>query len=64
MALHYSFRSFYPGDSKTDWAWGTIAGFLAGFGFSAFIFTIVRLFELRSWKYILINSGYITVTLH
>ena len=53
--------AFFLGDNKTDLAWGTMAGFLAGFGFSALIFTIVSLFELRSWKYILINGGYITV---
>src|SRR5688500_16382735 len=52
---------FFLGDNKTDLAWGTTAGFLAGFGFSALIFTIVSLFEQRSWKYILINGGYITV---
>ena len=44
--------AFYLGDSKTDMAWGTAAGFLAGFGFSALIFTVVGLFEQRSWKYI------------
>lgn len=53
--------AFFLGDDKTDAAWGTAAGFLAGFGFSALIFAIVALFEQRSWKYILINGGYITV---
>ena len=53
--------AFFLGDDKTDMAWGTTAGFLAGFGFSALIFTVVALFEQRSWKYILINGGYITV---
>ncbi len=53
--------AFFLGDNKTDMAWGTTAGFLAGFGFSALIFTIVSLFEQRSWKYILISGGYITV---
>lgn len=53
--------AFFQGDNKTDLAWGTTAGFLAGFGFSSLIFTIVSLFEQRSWKYILINGGYITV---
>jgi hypothetical protein len=37
------------------------AGFLAGFGFSALIFIIIGLFEMRSWRYILINGGYITI---
>lgn len=53
--------AFFLGDDKTDMAWGTTAGFLAGFGFSALIFSIVALFEQRSWKYSLINGGYITI---
>jgi len=53
--------AFFLGDDKTDMAWGTTAGFLAGFGFSALIFSVVALFEQRSWKYILINGGYITI---
>lgn len=53
--------AFFLGDDKTDLAWGTTAGFLAGFGFSALIFSVVALFEQRSWKYILINGGYITI---
>lgn len=53
--------AFFLGDAKTDLVWGATAGFLAGFGFSALIFMIVALFEQRSWKYILINGGYMTV---
>lgn len=53
--------AFFLGDNKTDMAWGTFAGFLTGFGFCALIFTIVCLFEQRSWKYIFINSGYTIV---
>lgn len=53
--------AFLLGDDKTNMAWGTTAGFLAGFGFSALIFSVVALFEQRSWKYILINGGYITI---
>jgi Protein of unknown function (DUF1761) len=52
--------AFFLGDAKTDMIWGTTAGFLAGFGFSALIFSVVALFEQRSLKYILINGGYIT----
>ena len=52
--------AFFLGDGKTGMVWGTTAGFLAGFGFSALIFTVVALFEQRSWKYIFINGGYIT----
>ncbi len=53
--------AFFLGDAKTDMVWGTTAGFLAGFGFSALIFAVVALFERRSWRYILINGGYITL---
>ena len=53
--------AFFLGDANTNTAWGTTAGFLAGFGFSALIFAIIALFEQRSWKYIFINSGFITV---
>jgi hypothetical protein len=52
--------AFFLGDDKTDMLWGTTAGFLTGFGFAAMIFTVVALFELRSWKYIIINGGFIT----
>ena len=53
--------AFFLGDTKTDMMWGLTAGFLAGFGFSALIFAVIALFEMRSWKYILINGGYITI---
>jgi len=53
--------AFFLGDAKTDWQWGLTAGFLAGFGWAAAIFTAIALFEQKSWKYILINSGYIVV---
>ena len=53
--------AFFLSDAKTDWQWGTTAGFLAGFGWAAAIFTTIALFERKSWKYILINSGYIIV---
>lgn len=53
--------AFFLGDAKTDMVWGTTAGFLAGFGFSALMFSVVALFEQRSWKFILINGGYITI---
>lgn len=53
--------AFFLGDSKTDAAWGAAAGFLTGFGWAALIFTVIALFEMRSWKYICINGGYIVV---
>ncbi len=53
--------AFFLGDAGTDWKWGLTAGFLTGFGWAAPIFAIVALFEMRSWKYILINSGYMII---
>jgi hypothetical protein len=53
--------AFFLGDAKTDWQWGLTAGFLAGFGWAAAIFTVIALFEQKSWKYIFINGLYITI---
>ncbi len=53
--------AFFLGDDKTDWIWGTTAGFLAGFGWAALIFAAIALYEQKSIRYILINGGYITV---
>jgi hypothetical protein len=62
FALLISYNlAFFLGDDQTTAAWGATAGFLAGFGFSALSIAIIALFERRSWRYILINGGYITV---
>lgn len=53
--------AFFLGDANTDWQWGTSAGFLAGFGWAAAIFTSIALFEQKSWRYILINGAYIVI---
>jgi hypothetical protein len=53
--------AFFLGDAATDWKWGTIAGFLAGFGWAAITFAIIALYEQKSIRYILINGGYIVV---
>ena len=53
--------AYFLGDSATTPVWGATAGFLAGFGWSALIFAIIALFEQRSWRYILINGGFITM---
>ena len=53
--------AFFLGDAGTDWQWGTAAGFLAGFGWAAAIFTSIALFEQKSWRYIFINGAYIVI---
>jgi len=47
---------------KTDLAWGTIAGFLAGIWPFCGL-AIIGLFEHRSARYIFINGGYLLVAL-
>lgn len=47
---------------KTDVAWGTIAGFLAGIWPFCGL-AIIGLFEHRSARYIFINGGYLLVAL-
>jgi hypothetical protein len=62
FALVISYNlAFFLSDDQTTAAWGATAGFLAGFGWSTLIFAIIALFERRSWKYIFVNGGYITV---
>jgi phosphate-selective porin len=54
--------AMFLADAKTDASWGAEAGFLAGiWTFSAI--AIHSLFELKSWRYILINGGYSIVSL-
>jgi len=55
--------AFFLADPKTTASFGATAGFLAGFGWAAMGLAIVALFEQRSWKYSLINGGYLTVAL-
>lgn len=38
-----------------------LAGFLAGFGWVMLGVAVISLFEQRSWKYILVNGGYMTL---
>lgn len=47
---------------KEDVIFGTIAGFMTGFGWVAFAISIIALFEKRSLKYVLINGGYMVVS--
>ncbi len=53
--------AMFLAEPKTTALWGATAGFLAGFGWVALGITIIALFERRSWKYIFINTGYMTV---
>ena len=58
MALNLAMFLAGPGTNVT---WGMAAGALAGLGWVAMAIAIVGVFENRSWKYIAINGGYMTV---
>jgi len=60
MALNLA---MFLNDAKTTLAWGATAGFLAGFGWVAMGIAIVSQFEHRPWSYVLINGGYLTISL-
>jgi hypothetical protein len=52
--------AMFLAEPKTTAWWGATAGLLAGFGLVALAVAIIALFERRSWRYILINGGYMT----
>lgn len=60
MAVNLAMFLNAPG---TTLAFGATAGFLAGAGWVLVGIGIVAVFEHRSWKYVLINGGYLTVAL-
>ena len=60
MALNLAMFLNAPG---TTLLFGAMAGFLAGAGWVLVGMGIVAVFEHRSWKYVLINGGYLTVAL-
>ena len=47
----------------TTLAFGAMAGFLAGAGWVLVGMGIVAVFEHKSWKYVVINGGYLTIAL-
>lgn len=52
--------AFFLAGGTTDWKWGLTAGILASIWAIA-AYLIVSLFEMRSFKHVLINSGYMFV---
>jgi hypothetical protein len=54
---------FFLGDPSISSGMATFYGFATGFGWIAMALFVVGLFERRSLKLMLINGGYMTVTL-
>ena len=58
MALNLA---MFLADDRTNTIWGMTAGALTGLGWVAMAVAIIGVFENKSWAYILINGGYMTV---
>jgi hypothetical protein len=58
MALNLAMFLASPG---TNARWGMTAGALAGLGWVAMAIAVIGVFENRSWPYIAINGGYMTI---
>jgi hypothetical protein len=54
--------AMFLNDNKTTTSWGTIAGFLAGFGWVAMSQFVIGQFERKTTRYLLINAGYVTIS--
>ena len=62
FSLIMSFNlAMFLADEGTTLSWGMAAGALAGLGWVGLSFAMIGLFEMRSWKYILINGAYLVV---
>jgi hypothetical protein len=53
--------AFFLGDPAIDFLMGALYGFLTGSGWVAMGIFIVGMFELKTWRYLLINGGYFIV---
>jgi len=49
-------------DPQTTIGFAVAAGVAAGLGWAALGLAVVALFERRSWRYIVVNGGYLTVS--
>ncbi|MBC8047062.1 MAG: DUF1761 domain-containing protein [Fimbriimonadaceae bacterium] len=53
--------AMFVSDPEIDFMMTVIYSLCVGLGWIAFGLAIIALFELRSWKYIFINGGYMTI---
>ena len=62
LALLISYLlAFFLASGEAGWAWGLAAGFLTGLGFATASLAIIALFERRSWSYVAVHAGYLTL---
>jgi hypothetical protein len=55
--------AMFLNDPGTTVTWGATAGFLAGVGWIALGVGVISLFERRPWSYMLVNGGYMGLSL-
>ncbi|MBK7172231.1 MAG: DUF1761 domain-containing protein [Bacteroidales bacterium] len=53
--------AFFLADPKVGASEGALYGFLTGFGWVAMAMTLNALYEMKGWRYMLINAGYMVV---
>ncbi len=53
--------AFFLNDPTIDVTMGALYGFLTGFGWVLMAIGLISMFEQKSWAYILVNGGYMTV---
>jgi hypothetical protein len=53
--------AFFLADPKITAGTGALYGFLTGFGWVGMAMILTSLYELRGWRYMLINTGYMVV---
>ncbi|MCB0611038.1 MAG: DUF1761 domain-containing protein [Lewinellaceae bacterium] len=53
---------FFLADPSVDFKMGALYGFLTGFGWVAMAIFTIGLFERKTWRYMLINAGYMIVS--
>lgn len=53
--------AFFLADPSVGAQEGALYGFLTGFGWVAMASTLNAMYEMRGWRYMLINAGYMVV---
>lgn len=53
--------AFFLNDPKIGVSQGAMYGFLTGFGWVGMAMILTSLYEMKGWRYMFINAGYMTV---
>lgn len=53
--------AMFIGGTDVNWQLGALYGLLAGFGWVTLALLLLALYEQRSWRYVAINGGYLSL---